>query len=308
LLDGLVAGDDINLTSQNGNVNQFAFDRREIVPSDSAEVFSQQSPGITVILLGTSGTSRLLAQGHYIVPEASGGGTDTEVELGEPAQLDNWQITANSTTFLFDRPEAPAGFAFFLIDFTLENLAALQIDVGTLTFSLLDEFGNRYALNPVASQFGNFPVARGPVRPGDAVNATAGYQIPASLDTNSLTWIVQVAGSDNVLEVRLPFGSQQTERAANISVSQAEVSLDGTSLVLQGDISNLGSEPLVITEGDISLASGGTVYLLFSTTPGFPWIIGPGQTSPYALQFQRPSQPNAIFSVFSYPFELTGLQ
>jgi hypothetical protein len=197
-----------------------------------------------------------------------------------------------------------------LIDYTLENVGQVGVDASTLNLLLVDQFGNQYALNPLAAQLGNYPLAQGLVLPGQpAIGATAGYQIPAGL-TGDLSWVVVGSGNAGRIEVNLPFGELANNTdAASIALLQGQVSLDGTSLNLQGRATNLSpDQPLIINEQDVSLSSGGTVYLLASTSPGFPWIVGPGQTIDFNVQFQRPFEANAVFSVLNYPFELNGLR
>ena len=310
LLDSLIPGDEITLINGNGSVNNFSFDQRDVVESNSSGIFAQNSPGITIALIGTAQTTlRLMAHGQYKVPEASNAGIDNQIEMGETAQLENWLVTANSSSFLYDRPEAPNGFAFFLIDYQLENISQQQLDASSINLLLNDTFGNVYALNPIAVQLGNFPLGQGVVPPGQSINATAGFQIPAGLNSGSLTFVVSVPPNPAKVEIAIPFGGAVNQASnAVVSLSGAEVSLDGTSLVLTGQVTNLGDQPLIIEESDLGLQSGGTIYLLFSTTPGFPWVVGAGQTTPFSVQFQRPAQADAVFTVLSYPFQLNGLR
>jgi len=309
MLDSLTPGDEIALTTQDGTVSLFTFDRREIVPASSPEIFNQTSPGITLVLLGTSGDNRLMIHGRYIAPQASTAPVEeAQIELGETAQLDNLVATVTAASQLFDRPEAPPGFAFYLIDYELENVGGQPINLNQLSLSLSDQFGNQYAISPVAAQFGTYPAAVGSLGAGQKLSATAGYQIPASLSDGRLRWVIQPAANAGKIEVTLTLGNAASGEDAIVSLLSAEVSLDGTSLSLTGQISNLSNTPLIVEENAVRLTSAGTVYLLFSTNPGFPWVIGAGQTIPFALMFQRPQQQTALFEVIGFPFELNGLR
>ncbi|MCB0028205.1 MAG: hypothetical protein KDE28_09885, partial [Anaerolineales bacterium] len=73
-------------------------------------------------------------------------------------------------------------------------------------------------------------------------------------------------------------------------------------------VTNIGTEQVVVDEQDVSLLSNGTLYLVFSTNPGFPWVIPPGQTVTYALTFQRPNDFAAIFSILGREFQLNNLR
>lgn len=308
LLDSLVPGDVMSFAGMEGTVYQFTFDSRDVIPASSADVFAQTSPGITLVLLGTEGDSRLVVHGRYVVPDATQTDAGTLVELGEPAQIDNLQITVLGTTHLPNDPSAPPGFAFLLVDYELRNIGSTPIDPGGLRLSLVDQYGNQYALNVLAGQLGNYPLATSIVGAGQALSATAGYQIPASLSSPSLRWVVEVGGSAGKIEVNLPFSNEQDSQSAIVSILQAEVSLDGTSLLVQGQITNLGLSQLVINTENVSLSSGGTVYLLFANNPGFPWVVEAGQTIPFTVTFQRPQESSVLLNILSYPFQLNGLR
>ncbi len=308
LLDGLTPGDLMSLTTRGGTTSQFTFASRDIVPASSADVFAQNTPGLTLILLGTEGDNRLVVRGRYVMPETSNASASSVVELGETAQLDTLQLTVMGTTHLTNEPSAPPGFAFFLVDYELLNVGQEQVDLSRLHLSLVDQFGNQYAVNSLAGQFGNHPLATGTLGASQLVAATVGYQIPASLNAPTLRWSAQYGDSPAKVEVNLPFSRDNQANAAVVTVLQAEVSLDGASLALQGQVTNLGSEQLVVAEQDVSLSSSGTVYLMFANNPALPWVVEAGQTIPFALTFQRPQESSAVLTVLNYPFELNGLR
>ncbi|MCA9939991.1 MAG: DUF4352 domain-containing protein [Anaerolineales bacterium] len=308
LMDGLAPGDLISLTTRGGAVSQFTFASRDIVPASSPDVFAQHTPGITLVLLGTEGDNRLVVHGRYVVPETTSSSASSVVELGETAQLDNVQITVLGTTHLANEPSTPPGFAFFLVDYELLNVGRDQVDLSRLRLALIDQFGNQYAVNALAGQFGNHPLATGTLGADQRVEATVGYQIPASLNTPTLRWVAQYGESNGKVEVNLPFSRGEDANAAVVTVLQAEVSLDGTSLTLQGQVTNLGAQRLVVEERVVSLSSAGTVYLMFANNPAFPWVVDAGQTIPFTLTFQRPQEATAVLSILNYPFELNGLR
>ena len=92
--------------------------------------------------------------------------------------------------------------------------------------------------------------------------------------------------------------------------SQVAVSADMTNLIINGQVANLGTQPLAVAETAVSLRTDdGSVYLLLSTNPAFPWTIGPGQAVPFVLTFQRPmTADTAVFTVLNQPFQLTNLR
>jgi hypothetical protein len=308
-LETLTPGDEIVLRRRDGAVHTFAFSSRRTVAPDSRDIFAQNSPGITLVLFGAGGRERLVVQGRYVVAETTPAEDPNVVELGETAQIDSLQITVIGATHLFERPEVPAGFAFYLVDFQMHNVGATIIETSNLRLVLTDHLGNQYALNPTASQVGNYIPVGGPLAPGQTVNATAGYQIPAGLNSPVLRWVVLRLDTQSQAQVNIPFrGTAELGQQAVVNLQQAEVSMDGASLFLLGQVTNLGDQPLVIQEPNVTLTSEGAFYLILSTNPGFPWIVSPGQTTQFSLTFQRPSGNTAVFTLLNQPFELTGLR
>lgn len=311
LLESLAIGDQIVLRTRGGSTNTFAFNSREILDSDNEDVYAQNAPGVTIVLIENDPEEqRLVVRGRYVVSEnqafQEGGRV---VELGETAQLENLQITATSVTFLFDRPEIPPGFAFYLIDYQVQNIGSTPINTSGLQLVLADELGNLYALNPTAAQLGSYRLLTGQIAPGQTVAATAGYQIPSSLSSVNLRWTVSLDDPTNFIQVNIPFKDENDSgQNAVVQVAQAQVSLDGTSVILNGQITNLGDQPLVVNSNNIDLSGDGSIYLMLSTNPAFPWVVAPGETVQFIVTFQRPSGSTAIFRVLNQPFELTGLR
>lgn len=313
LLENLGAGEEIQLVMRGGNPLTFSITNREVVASNRTDVFAQNTPGITLILLRASGDERLVVQGDYVVDPAAGGtngGPGNVVELGETAQLDDLRLTVTGASSLFDRPEAPPGFAFYLVDFQVQNVGAEPIDLSTMRFILMDDLGNQYARSGQASQLGAQPPPSGTLLPDESRQATAGYQIPVGLSSATLTWVAGREGSSGQVRVTIPFagGSEDAGLNATITLQSADVSADGTALVVAGEIANNGEQPVVVSESQVSLTSNGTLHLMLSTSPAFPWVISPGQAVPFSVSFQRPAGGQAILTLLNRPFQLTGLR
>ena len=311
LLNSLIIGDEIVLQTRGGSTNTFAFNSREILDSDNEDVYAQNSPGVTLVLVDNDpGEQRVVVRGSFVASDnqaAPEGGR--VVELGETAQLENLQITATGVTFLFDRPEIPPGFAFYLIDYQVINIGSAPIDTTGLRLVLADDVGNLYALNPTAGQLGSYRLLTGQIAPGQTVAATAGYQIPSGLASITLQWTVSLDDPANFIQVSIPFkDADDGGQNAVVQVQSAQVSLDGTSVVINGQLTNLGEQPLVINSNNISLGGDGSIYLMLSTNPAFPWVVGPGQTTQFLVTFQRPTGSTAVFRILNQPFELTGLR
>ncbi|MEJ2746778.1 MAG: DUF4352 domain-containing protein [Anaerolineae bacterium] len=313
LLEQLAPGDLMTLTTRNGITHNFAFNSREEILVGNPDVYAQRTPGLTLILVGTEGEERLVVNGRYLAEEAgnSGPGESSAVELGETAQLDDVQITVTGAAYILDRPEAQPGFAFYLVDYQIQNIGLTALDTSRLQFTLLDELGNQYAVSPAAGQLVNFPALGGFLNASQTAQATAGYQIPLGLNSANVHWLVTNLNTGAQLQVTIPFsGGAQAAGNAQITLSQVSVSTDLTNLIINGQVTNLGTQPLVVAETAVSLRTDdGSVYLLLSTNPAFPWTVGPGQSTPFVVTFQRPvTVDTAVFTVLNQPFQLTNLR
>jgi len=310
MLESLAPGNEITVTTRGGRTHTFAFDSRSQVPESDRAVYSQQAPGITLILLGGSAADRLVVKGRYEVAAADSGASSNVIQLNETARLGDVQVSPQANSFLTSRPEAPPGFGFFLIDFTLQNVGLTATDATAYRFTLSDELGNQYALNPIASRLGNYPPLGGFINAGQSVTATAGYQIPAGLISPTLTWTV-TAPDGAQIEAVLPFtAGGAAGQTAVISLQEATITPDLNNLIIVGQVTNMGAQPLVITARDISLRTPtGSDYLLLATNPPFPWTVPPNQTLQFAVTYQRPiGSTSAVFTILGQPFELSGLQ
>ncbi len=309
-LESLAPGQQMVVTTRQGVTHTFSFDSRNLVASSDRNVFNQQTPGITLMLLESDDDNRLVVRGRYEVAAASQTTGGNVIQMGETAQLGDAQFTPQASSFLTNRPEAPLGFGFFLIDFVMQNVGLSAIDTSAYRFTLSDELGNQYALNPIASRLGNYPPLSGFVNAGQSVTATAGYQIPAGLVSPNLTWTITAPDGSQVQGV-LPFtAGGAAGQSAVISLQQATITPDLNNLIIVGQITNVGVQPLVIAPEDVSLRTpSGSDYLLLATNPPFPWAVPPNQTLQFAVTYQRPiGSASAVFTLLSQPFELSGLQ
>lgn len=310
LLESLAPGEQIMVTSRQGVTHTFTFDNRNVVPSSDRSVFNQQTPGITLVLLGSDDDNRLVVRGRYEVDATAQTSGGNVIQMGETAQLGDVQFTPQASSFLTNRPEAPAGFGFFLIDFVMQNVGLSAVDTSAYRFTLSDELGNQYALNPIASRLGNYPPLTGFINAGQSATATAGYQIPAGLVSANLTWTI-TAPDGTQAQAIIPFtAGGAAGQSAVISLQQATITPDLNNLVIVGQVTNVGVQPLVIAPEDISLRTpAGSDYLLLATNPPFPWTVPPNQTLQFAVTYQRPiASASAVFTILSQPFELSGLQ
>ena len=312
MLESLTPGEQMVITTQSGAEFIYEFDSSSLVAVNDQSSFAQLTPGITLALLEEGEDQRLIANGRYLLTESAGGADNTGslIGVGETAQLSDVQITVTGVTYLPNDPNTPAGFAFFVVDFQIFNAGTTAVDVSTLQLTLVDEIGNQYALNPVASRLGaNAPLTGGFLNAGDSLPVSVGYQVPDGLVSTSVILTVRRTDTGEQVLVNIPFSGSSAVQNTTISLQSVEVAADLASMNLVGTITNNGDQPVVAAQEDVWLrTSDGASYLKLSTNPAFPWTIPPGETLQYAVTFQTPiGADTAVFNVLNQSFQLTNL-
>ena len=310
LLDSLIPGSQIVMMTEGGGQFLFEFEQKRLVSTEDRTIFQQNVPGITLVMFDEGSGQNLVVNGRYIISDTNSGSQGGSVELGEPTQLGDLQITVTGATYVPNSPQAPPGFAFFLVDFRVQNVGLTAVDVNNLQLVLIDEIGNQYALNPIASQIGSNPALTGGfLNAGGSLDASVGYQIPSSLVSSSLQWVVidKVTGART--QVRIPFTGDNAAQFSTITLQTVQISTDGNNMNLTGQIINQGNQPIVVTPSDVSLrTSDGAAYQLLSANPPFVWTAPPAQTIQYSVTYQRPNLDTAVFTILNQPFQLTNIR
>jgi hypothetical protein len=306
LLEMMEPGDEIKMVTQSGTPFTFSFNSRELVPATDRDIYAQNVPGTTIILTGAEEQDRLVVNGRYVVSDTASNFQANTCEVGETCQVGNLQFTVTGAAYDPSRAEAPTGFAFYRIDYQVENVGSSVVDSNNLRLSLTDDIGNQYAMNPLASQSGNFPVLSGPLNANQRVQATAGYQIPASLESQTVQWVIVDVESGDQLQVIIDYGGgSQAAEQTSITLIGATISNDQSALVMDGQITNLGTQQVVVTNEDLSLRTGdGASFLLLATNPDMPWTVPPGQTLQFFVRYQNPQAETAVFTVLNQSFQL----
>lgn len=310
LLETLNPGTRLAFTAQDGQPFEFVMTQREWTTQPLSELVTQNRPSLTLLWLGQDNNgATLVVRGEYVLNEEEANRAEVVVvQLGEPAQLGTARLTVTGATHLTDQPDIPTGAAFYLVDFTMENVGQTRIDTGLWRFVLVDDVGTQYSLNAQASRQGSYEPLSNTIPPGSQVQATAGYQIPAGLNSELLRWFVNRVDGSGEIEVQIPFRSAGDESAVQISLQQASIGPDNTSFIVQGQIFNQGDQPLTVNEANVRLEGDGATYFMLSTNPAFPWTIPPGQPIPFMLTFQRPNADTATLSILNQSFLLSGLR
>ncbi|MCZ7668960.1 MAG: DUF4352 domain-containing protein [Chloroflexi bacterium] len=267
-----------------------------MVPPNNRDIYNQQSPGATLILTDGQEEERLVVRGRYVVSETASNFQANTCEVGEVCQVGNLQLVVTGVSYDPSQGNAPDGFAFYRVDYQVENVGGAAINTSNLKLSLTDDIGNQYALSPVASQSGNYPVLSGPLNVGQILQATAGYRIPQGLESQTVQWVITDAETGAQIQVVIDFGGGSGAAAqTSITLIGATISDDQTALLMDGQITNLGAQPVVVNQRDLSLRTGdGASFLLLATNPSF-LDRAPGQTLQFFCALSEPAGGNGRF-------------
>ncbi len=312
MLESMAPGTQMVLTTRSGAEFVFESGASRLVPANDQSIFSQLAPGMILALTESGEGERLVVDGRYLLTESAGGvdSGNVIIGVGETAQLSDVQVTVTGVTYLPNDPNTPAGFAFYVVNFQIFNAGPTAEDVSKLRLVLVDEIGNQYALNPVASRLGeNPPLTGGFLNPGTALPVSVGYQVPSGLISTSLTLTVIRSDTGDQVQVNLPFSGGNAAQSTIISLQSVEVSADLSNMNMVGTIMNNGEQAVVVTQDDVWLRTpAGASYLMLSTNPAFPWTVPPGQTLQFGVTFQTPiGADTAVFTVLNQSFQLTNL-
>jgi hypothetical protein len=314
LVESLAAGDEITMTTTSGVVYRFGFTSRDALDMTDPELFSQRRPGLTLATLGGKSENRVVVRTTYLgmkegVEEAS----SPVVSVGEPAQLGDIRLTILGTSYIYEGEGVPEGWAFYLVEFQIENFSQQVLDPNRFRMQLQDGAGNTYSVNLPASQAGTFGYLMLTIPPNTVAQGTAGYLVPAPLQGPKLSWsFSRLDSPENVVKALIDCQSPQQavdpRQLAVVSLAGAELSGDRTLISVWGTVTNNSEEAISVRAEDATLRGGENTMAIRSADPAFPWTIQPGVSVSFRLAFQPPATPVATFTVLSQPFELRGLQ
>jgi hypothetical protein len=201
---------------------------------------------------------------------------------------------------------------YFLVEFSVENVGSLAIDADVFDMQLRDSVENGYLLSPEGPS-GERTMPTGRIEPGTSVQGTARYLVPETLAGPLLVWVFSPKpGSELRAKINIPYepveGEPILEARAEVAITDAFLSSDGDTLIIEGEIRNVGSHSLTADIDNISLTSLAGIGELRMGAPELPWTIEAGQTQIVELQYVKPDAPAALLSLLGYSFEIQGLQ
>ena len=312
LLQALSESDQITIELSDGQTVEFKFDAQQLVAPDNKEIFMQQHPGLTLILLGDDGQQRLVVTTNYDVnSEANRAVPSNVVAINTPIEIGPVRVKVLSGRLVENAPGIPVGSAFYLVDFTAENTSNDVLNAADFVFELMDYARQKYKLSETASKLGPYPPPGGQLLPGLSATFTTGFEVPSNITGPILTWIFRpdaaFRGQANVAVPLVgPTPTPDPRSQAQVQISQAYYTSDQSELVIVGSIANPTTALIPVGPADIILSTpDGILATLNNTDPVLPWRLSPGGTLNFTLYFSRLPTATAILKILNSSFELT---
>ncbi len=312
LLQALSEADQVTLELSNGQTVEFKFDAQQLVSPDSKAIFAQQHPGLTLILLGNDGEERLVVTANYDVEsEVNRTVPSGVVAVNTPIEINAVRVKVLGGRMVENAPGIPVGSAFYLVDFTVENVGEEALDASNFVFELLDYARARYRLTDAASNLGPNPPPGGQLLPGLSATFTTGFEVPSNITGPILTWIFKPSAAlreQAAVAVPLlgPTPTPDPRTRVRVQISQAYYTPDQAELIIVGNVANPTTVIIPLGTADIDLSTQEGIHAtLNSSEPSLPLRVGPGDSVDFTLRFSRLPSITAILKILSNSFELT---
>jgi hypothetical protein len=296
LLAGLTSGDRLTLTLSNGNVLVFSSSQAERVAANDTSPMAQTRPGLTLVMLGSMQTERLVIRARYLPEEG------LTSESGQ--KVDDLTVKVLDTNII-DTDEK----RYVVVEYQVNNQSTLPVDPDIFNLTLQDGTGLLYQPNAEATAQGQAGALDVLIPPGSTVQGSAGYFVPQDMQP-PLTWIFRAdpASSESarfVLPYELPPPSPPQP---NVEITTAFVDNRQNLIVVNGVIRNLGESRLTIEQNNVQLSSSAGSSSLQTTNPPWPWVVEGGSEQNFELQFSRPPNVQSVLlDILGFTFELQGL-
>jgi hypothetical protein len=311
LVRSLAPGDRIKLRLTNGVVLRFRFVERQDVAPGGESALAQQRPRLTLVLPKSDtwqiATADYAAGAEAMEPPAP----EATAQPGEPVQVDQTRVTM-VRGYVEQRDDLPSGTAYYLTEFSIENVGEAPIATDTISVKLRDSLGNTYLASTQASRVGEFGPLDGEIEPGASAQASAGFLVPSPLSPGELIWIFSLRPGAEEVRVSIPHepetDGEPVALQPDVRITDAFLDDGGSVLVIEGEIGNRGDGSLVVDRADIALSSSEGTSALVMAAPSLPWTVEPGQVQVIELQYTKPNASTVLLEVLGYSFEIGGLR
>ncbi|MCL6512651.1 MAG: hypothetical protein K6U78_18430 [Anaerolineae bacterium] len=313
IVDALRPGDLVTLDTTLGTQRYRVAQQATIRDDDVSILIEQNSPRLTLVLLGEAGGQRRVV----IAPFTDEGTPNQLTAVGTPINLGDARVRAlNHRLVPGSAVGLPAGKNYLQVDFEVTSVVTRILDASQFFSELADANGVVYPLSAEGSDAaGGRGFTRGALQPGETVTATAGFEVPSTLPGPGLEWRFALDDTNPyIARIAIPYRPiallptpVPTEAPiADVTITSAQISPEGNELRIVGNVRNLTNQFLSGSLRDVSLSGpGGQLYPLNSSLPAFPWNITPGETLVFQLSFARPQTSEPVtFTLFGQSYRI----
>ncbi len=313
MLQALSEADEITLDLSNGQTLSFRYAGRQFVSPTSTDIFVQTHPGLTLVQLGDNNNQRLVVTANYLPDESEVGKTvpSAIAQVNTPIEIGGVKVTVLTARLVANAPGVPVGSAFYLVDFTAENIGEDPIDASGFVIELHDYASIKYQLSKTASSLGPNSAPKGQIAPGLAATFMSGFEVPSNVTGPVLFWNFKpnasfTAQASVAVPLLGPTPTPDPRSKVSVQITQAYFTPDQSEMIIVGGIGNPTGAPMTISTADITLATpDGVLATLNSAEPPLPFNIGPGQNQTIMLHFSRLPGETAVLKIFLASFQLT---
>lgn len=297
LLSGLSDTEHLTVTLDNGAALVFGAPQAKRVAADDLTPMSQQQPGLTLVLLGGSQSSRLVVYARYL-PEES-------IAIGAGQRVDGLLVEVVKSGVVEDGGDT----RHFVVEYRVTNQSAATVTPGFFDLMLENGAGQHYPLNAEVTAQGENGAIQTPLGAGMTAMGSAGYLLPRDTEP-PLTWVFRadaasVNAARNVLPYERPLPSPPQPV---VEITSAFADGKRNTIVINGTLGNSGETALSVTLDDVSLTSSMGKSSLQASTPLLPWSVVPGASQSFEVQFSWPENVDSVLlNILGFTFQIEGL-
>jgi hypothetical protein len=297
VLAGLASADRILLTLDNGSILAFGTPQVQRIDATDLSPMAQNRPGLTVMMLESEQTTRLIVQARYL-PEESIFSQDQRVD-GLKVEILETRVVNEDQAMIY-----------FIVEYQVTNQSDKEMNAAFFDMVLQDNAGQRYTLDPTATNWGQYGALTRLLAYGETATGSAGYAVPRAMPS-PVTWIFRSDTlSANSTEFALTYEPPLPGPAIpDVQLSNVFSDAPRNVIVINGTIYNDGESPLVVTLDNIKFTYSGGIGMLQASTPLLPWNIGPDGFQDFEVQFSRPlGVDSAILEILGFTYRIEGLE
>lgn len=327
-LEALIAGDSIRLRMSTGQDLQFSVSYSERVTREQDSIFSQQEPGIALVLLADPAPTRLVVYGSYSAGHETANGSLTYTttsnniaSLMQPVVYGNTGITITSLETYTSTGTAtaplPGDKTYLMVD--LKISATEDLDLTRLHPQLVDAQSNSYVPINVDQALAHYQLYSGAgILPGgQELIVTTAFLIPRSASWAALNMAVDGSqfGAQYALNFITPelLGTEYLQTQLLMLVTEGSTEKPG-DLVVKFRVYNPTNQPITLTPASVYVIYSPAVLSsdefpigpsVQSKNSPLPITINPGESRDIEFRFQWSADPYVGLVIGGYQYVAT---